>query len=297
MQTVPTLVETGWLAEHLYDPNIRIVDARWREDGSSRRLFSEGHIPGAVPLDWQRDLNYTDARGVRDLILPPPKFAGVVGNAGISNNTWVIAYAETDYSGAARLWWALNYYGHSRVSVLNGGFTKWLQEGRTVNLNQPAVAPAKFISRPDPAWLATAAEILEANPTIKLIDSRPLEQYEGKAVWTPAGSRYLPAEETTINIGARTPMRAGHLPGAVHWHATTTFDPKTWTLLPPDQLREMATARGITPEQRLVTYCGVGISASQSLLALYIAGFRNLALYDASWEEWGTDPRYPIETY
>ena len=90
-------------------------------------------------------------------------------------------------------------------------------------------------------------------------------------------------------------MRGGHIPGAIHWHASTTFNPTNWTHLPSGVLREQAHEKGIHPEQRVITYCGVGISASQSLFALYLAGYRDLALYDASWEEWGTDSVYPVK--
>lgn len=115
------LVETGWLAEHLNDDDLRIVDARWRGDGSGRALYLAEHVPGAVHLDWQRDLGWTDARGVRDLLLPPEAFASMMARAGIGGQTRVVAYAETDYAGAARLWWALRYYGHPQVAVLDGG--------------------------------------------------------------------------------------------------------------------------------------------------------------------------------
>jgi thiosulfate/3-mercaptopyruvate sulfurtransferase len=291
------LVETGWLAEHLGEAGLRVVDARWRGDDSSRELYRAGHIPGAVPLDWHLDLNYT-RDGLRDLLLPPARFAEVMGGAGIGDDTLVIAYADEDYSGAARLWWALRYYGHDRVVVLNGGLDKWLAEGRPVTQEIPAPPPARFTPRPRPAWLATAAEIEaalqdQASP-LRLVDSRPPEQYAGLAVWTPNGSFYLPVGHSTAEIGARGPMRAGHIPGAINITSSTNLNPADWTYLPPEALQEKFAAAGLNPKQRIITYCGVGISASLGLLALHLAGFRNLALYDASWEEWGTDPAKPI---
>ncbi len=289
------LVETEWLAEHLSDSRLRLVDARWRGDGSGREVYLAGHIPGAVHLDWQCDLSWTDERGVRDLLLPPEQFAAAMSAAGIGNETLVVAYAETDHSGAARLWWALRYYGHDQVAVLNGGWTKWVAEGRAVSTVLPWPIPIKFNPRPRPNWLATADEIehavSEASPDVRLVDTRPPEQYHGYAIWTPHGSLFLPPEQNWIEVSNERVMRAGHIPGALNIHASTNLSPIDWTYLPLEDLRDKMRKAGIEPEQRVITYCGVGISASLGLFALYLAGYYDVALYDASWEEWGTDPK------
>jgi thiosulfate/3-mercaptopyruvate sulfurtransferase len=299
------LVETGWLASRLHHPRLRVVDARWRGDGtSSRELYKRGHIPGAVPLDWELDLSWTDKTGLRFMLLPPERFSRVMEIAGIGPDTLVVAYADYDYSGAARLWWALNYYGHARVAVLNGGWNKWAEEGRPsetgsdTNLKIPQ-PPGSFTCKTQTAWLADTKEILsimeEGATAVQLVDTRPPEQYQGRAVWTPAGSLYLPRNQPTVEIGAREPMRAGHLPGAINLTSSHNLNPKTWTFLPPSLLRDKALAAGLFPQNRIITYCGVGISASAGLLALYLAGYRNLGLYEGSWEEWGTSPSFPIE--
>lgn len=292
-------METGWLAEHLGDSNLRIVDMRWRADGSGREVHKAGHIPGAIYLDWQRDLNWTDERGVRDLLLPPEKFEAVMRVVGIGDETCVVAYTEKDHSGAARLWWALHYYGHDQVSVLNGGWTKWVAEDRVVNIDMPQPLPAIFTPRPRPNWLATADEIElavnGANPGVRLVDARPPEQYSGQAIWTPHGSLFLPTGEDWIEVVGGRVMRAGHIPGAVNKHASTNLNPLDLTFLSADELRDHARKAGIEPEHRVITYCGVGITASLGLFALYLAGYNNVALYDASWEEWGTDPKRPVE--
>lgn len=127
---------------------MRVVDARWRGDGTGRELYQQGHLPGAFHLDWQRDLSWTDERGVGYLLLPPEPFATVMEAAGIGDRTRVVAYAETDHSGAARLWWALRFYGHEQVAVLNGGWTRWVAEGRAVETEVPRPAPATFTPRP-----------------------------------------------------------------------------------------------------------------------------------------------------
>ncbi len=290
MLTTPT-----WLAQHL--PSVRVVDARWRGDGSGRALYAAGHIPGAVHLDWHADLNHTRA-GLRDMLLPPAEFAQVMAAAGIGDDTPVVAYADGDYSGATRLWWALRYYGHDDVAVLDGGLDQWLAEGRPLETDTPAPPTAVFTPRPQPHWLATAAEIEQAlaagDASVALVDTRPREQYLGQAVWTPPGSRYLEPGRADIDIGARGPMRAGHIPGAVHLNSSANLDPATWAYLPPEALAARAQAAGVRSDQRVITYCGVGISASLGLFALHLAGYPNLALYDASWEEWGSDPTKPI---
>ncbi len=291
------LVETSWLAEHLDDPDLRIVDARWRGDGSSCRLYRSGHVPGAVHLNWHLDLSHT-ASGVRDLVLPAEWFAMTMRAVGIGDDTRVVAYADYDYSGAARLWWVLRYYGHDQVAVLNGGITKWKAEGRPLSLDVPVLNPVQFTPRVQPHLRATAAEIEQVigdpQSNVHVVDTRPMEQYAGDAVWTPRGSLYLPPGQDWVELDGRI-MRGGHIPGAIHLHASRNFDPNDWTFLPAGQLRAMAQAAGVEPEQRVITYCGVGISASAGLFALHLAGYRNVALYDGSWEEWGTDPSKPIE--
>lgn len=290
-----SLVSAAWLADHLHDSDLRVVDARWFGTADSRAAYYESHIPGAVPLDWQRDLNET-RDGVRDLLLPPDRFAAVMSAVGIGDATQVIAYAHADYSGAARLWWALRYYGHDAVSVLDGGFDAWVAGGYPLEAGDtPTYPPATFTPRPRLDLLATRAEVLAAlgDPSVRIVDTRPPEQYAGRAVWTPAGSAHL--SDATIDIGARGLMRAGHIPGAVHLESSLNLDPRTWRYLPPDALRARFEAAGVTPDQRVITYCGVGISASLGLFALWLAGYRNVALYDASWEEWGTDPDLPVE--
>lgn len=296
------LVETDWLADHLDEPGLVIVDARWRGDGSSgQELYRLGHIPGAVHLDWELDLARTDPAGLRYMLRPPAEFADQMDRAGIGRDSRVVVYSDFDYSGATRLWWALHYYGHNQVAVLNGGWNKWLAEGKPVSreIPLPQSPDSSFSSQPQPGWLATASEIVQSlgqdNSAVRLVDTRPPEQYAGQAVWTPPGSRYLERGQDRIEIGARTPMRAGHIPGAVNITSSTNLDPADWTYLPADQLRRKAQDAGLAPDQRVITYCGVGISASLGLFSLYLAGFRNLGLYDASWEEWGTRADLPIE--
>lgn len=305
LRTMP-LVETDWLAAHLDDPDLRLVDCRWRGDSSSWALYGAGHIPDAVPLDWQHDFGETRA-GVRDMLLLPDDFAALMDNRAIGPNTAVIAYAEADHSGAARLWWALQTYGHTRVAVLNGGFTKWQAEHRPVETGlgpYPAFGStdlngkraSRFVCRPQPGWIASADDVatglLPGGPI--LIDTRPPEQYRGEAVWTPLGSAYLPGGCDCIDVGGRRPTRGGRIPGSRHWHALSLYRPGPWTFRSVPELAQIAADLGLTPTDSIITYCGGGISACAVLFALRLIGFSRVALYDGSWDEWGTDPNRPI---
>jgi Cys-tRNA(Pro) deacylase len=218
-------------------------------------------------------------------------------SAGIGDETAVVAYAESDYSGAARLWWALRYYGHTNVAVLDGGLTKWVAEGHPLSTDLPQLIPTTFTPRPHPNLLATSDEILAIldNPAARavVLDTRPSEQYTGQAVWTPGGSHYLPPGKAWVDAGGRR-LRGGRIPGAVSLPSTGNFDPQNWTLLNSDTLGDRARAAGLESSQRIILYCGVGISASLGLFALHLAGYPDLALYDASWEEWGHDPHLPV---
>lgn len=121
----------------------------------------------------------------------------------------------------------------------------------------------------------------KASPHVQLVDTRPPEQYNGFAIWTPHGSQFLPIGKNTIEVSDGRVMRAGHIPGAVNIHASTNLSPIDWTYLPAQELEEKFKKARLVPEQRIITYCGVGISASLGLFSLYLAGYRDIALYDA----------------
>jgi len=271
----------------------------FRGDGTGRELYPQGHLPGAVHLDWQRDLSWTNERGVGYLLLPPEPFAAVMEAVGIGDRTRVVAYAETDRSGAARLWWALHYYGHDQVAVLNGGWSRWVAEGFPVETEVPHPAAATFTPHPRAQLLAQAREIeqalLGADARVRLVDTRPAEQYAGQAIWTPHGSLFLTSGQSWLALADGRVMRGGHIPGAVHLHASRLLNPVDWTYLSRESIRALAKGAGLEPQQRVITYCGSGISASLGLFALHLAGYRDIALYDASWEEWGTDAAFPVE--
>ncbi len=284
------LVSTDWLGEHLNEPNLRVVDIRGyvkktdlgngrqrAEYLAARDEYEEAHIPGAVYIDWTRDI--TDPEDpVPVQIAPPDRFAALMGSLGIGDATHVVAYDHAGGQFATRLWWALLYYGHDRVSVLDGGWEKWIAEDRPTTAEAPAIEPAVFTPRPRHGWRKEAEDVLAATQRGAIVlDARDEEQYTGAV--------------------AREGGRAGRIPGAIHLHADSLFKPENGTFLPKEKLVEKLREAGV-PEDRdahLIAYCNGGVAATVPLFALHRLGYKNLANYDGSWNEWGAREDLPVE--
>jgi thiosulfate/3-mercaptopyruvate sulfurtransferase len=288
------LVDSAWLAEHLDDPGLVVVDMRWREDGSGRASYERGHIPGAVFIDWATDIVEPDAP-VAFTLASPGRFADVMARCRIGDDSIVVAYADRQGNGPFRLWWASRAYGHDDVRVLDGGLDKWLAEGRPMSVEPPhrREPAARWIHGAGPAIVADADDVRAAqhDPSVAVLDSRPADQYAGRAVWFETGP--VAAGADGIAHTPRGDLRAGHVP----WAASIPFVElyrDDHTMKSPEELRELFAAAGVEAGRRVITYCGCGISASALLFAATLAGIDDAALYDASWEEWGRLPGTPV---
>lgn len=283
------LVETEWLANRLGDPSIQIVDMRGyvhtqtEPDGyqtaqyvGAPEEYQAGHIPGAVYLDWTRDIVDLEDP-VPAQIAPPERFAEQMGRSGIGDETLVVVYDHHKSSQfATRLWWALRYYGHRNCRVLNGGWAKWFAENRPVSTTPDAPPRRVFTPRVNTAWRITAEEMLQeiGNRQSLLLDTRDEGQYTGQI---------------------RRGPRGGHIPGAIHaprgglFLADGTFaDDRT--------LAAVVERIGITPARRCIAYCNGGVAATTLLFTLSMLGFPDLCNYDGSWNEWSRRPELPVET-
>jgi thiosulfate/3-mercaptopyruvate sulfurtransferase len=287
------LVTPPWLAEHLGDPGLVVVDLRWREDGSGRAGYELGHVPGAVFCDWTTDIVDREHR-TAFMLATPDGFAAAMRRLGISDDTAVVAYADQRGSGPFRLWWACRVYGHDQVRILDGGLERWMAEGHPLEAAAPTMPPpGRWTARPGAPLVAGAAEVAEGerNPAVVVLDSRPPFQFRGEAVWFETGA--IRAEDDGVARTPRGPLRAGHVPWARNVPSDELYRPDG-TLKAPDALRELFVRAGVGREARVITYCGVGISASALAFALGHAGVADVRLYDASWEEWGRDPGRPV---
>lgn len=277
------LVTTDWLSEHLYEDDIRIVDIRGHVLPASepkphyfahRDEYRRSHIPNAVFVDWVHDITDPDSPNAGHIAKPQP-FADLMSRLGIDEHTHVIAYDDFGGIFAARLWWCLNYYGHERVSVLDGGWTKWVIENRPITTDMPIILPKQFIPKPNPAWRLTIDQVqagIESDNLI-LVDVRTPDEYHGRA------SRA---------------KRAGHIPTAINLPRNDLITSES-TMLPIDELRLKFAQIGIIGDGVPVgIYCNAGVSASYGLLALRVAGFQGGAVFDGSWKEWGNDNDKPI---
>ena len=231
------LVETDWLQEYLEDPQLRIVDM------GSIDGYKRSHIPNAIGLDH----DYFKDPSNRAHVMPPDQFSKAMSSLGIGNEHNVVAYDEWGGLYATRFWWLLRYYGHEKVWVLNGGWTKWMKEGRpwtqvpiTEYRPDKFISPhpeAEFVARLEPSFNCTLDRILDnlSNPGFVALDVRSDGEYNGTIL--------------------RNNRRGGRIPGAVQleWFKTVTEDDLR-TIRPPDELREIFKSAGITPEQEIATY-------------------------------------------
>ncbi len=272
------LVSTDWLAGNLGTPGLCVVDIRGKVQppGSKPRYlpkrqdYEAAHVPGAVFVDWTRDIvDPLDPVPVQ--VAKPDAFAAKMGELGIGDHTLVVAYDDYDHIFAGRMAWALRYYGHDAVRVLDGGWSRWLAEGRSTSKDVSEHVAAQFTARPRPALRRTADEVTRSlgKSDVLLVDARSPDQYEG-----------------AVSAAAR----AGHIPGARNVHYARLVDGETGRFLPNDELARVFSEAGIDVANlpaEIVVYCNGGVSCTVPLQALQMLGRDDVAVYDGSWNEWG----------
>jgi thiosulfate/3-mercaptopyruvate sulfurtransferase len=283
MQLNQPLVSTQWLEQHIDDESLRIFDTtiylKPKEDGgyqadSGRDNWNEAHIPGAGFIDLAKE--FTDQSNKIPFMMPPvEQFADLAEALGIDNNSAVVLYNDGMPMWATRAWWMFRSVGFDNVAVLDGGWQKWQREGREVNNNKPSVKRGALTLQARPEMWA------DKNDMLRIMEDGSACTLNALApeVYTGETNRY---------------GRAGHIPGSHNVFYGNLIDAESGTFLPPEALSEQLKTAGSLDADNVVVYCGGGISATMDALALYVAGQRNVAIYDGSMSEWIKDEALPL---
>ncbi len=270
------LVSTAWLAEHLNDPNLRVV-----ESNEDMLLYDTGHIPGAIKIDWTTDLNDQVSRDYIDR----PAFAKLMRAKGIDNDTVVVFYGDKNNWWAAYALWVFELFGHAQTRILDGGRKKWVEENRelTRDVLKPAKSAYKAQKRDDKTNRAFRADVLKhIKKGGALIDVRSNPEYTGERLHMP----------DYPNEGA---LRGGHIPTAqnVPWAQAVKED---GTFKSADDLAALYGGKGVTGDKEVIAYCRIGERSSHTWFVLkYLLGYENVRNYDGSWTEWGNGVGLPVE--
>ena len=281
MTTTDPLVTTDWLAAHLDDPNIRIVDATFKMPGVlplPKDDYLAAHIPGAVFFDV--DAVSDHANPLPHMFPSPSQFGRDVGALGIGNDATVVIYDAGGWVAGPRAWWMFLAYGHDKVRLLDGGLKKWRAEGRAVESGEAKPKPATFKATFDARRVRSMEQMVANLSSLgeQVIDARATERFEGRVPEPRPG------------------LRAGHIPGSRSVPYNKLFDTATGTMKSLSDLRAAFTDAAVKLDAPIVTSCGSGVSAAVLTLALYRLGVANPAIYDGSWSEWGQLNGPPVAT-
>jgi thiosulfate/3-mercaptopyruvate sulfurtransferase len=275
------LVSTEWLAAHLADRQVRVLDSSYKQPGitpTARADYDAGHIKGAVFFDI--DDVATPGTSLPHMIPSAERFAAKMAERGIANTDRVIVYDANGLSSAGRAWWMLRLFGHRNVALLDGGLPRWRAEGRPLDTSPPLIPPCHFVARFDPALVRDKAALLAdlARTREQVVDARASGRFEGTVEETWPG------------------RRRGHIPGSRNVPFDEVTDPRTRQLKSAEELRGLFEKAGISLDRPVVTSCGSGVTACALAFALHLIGHPGAAVYDGSWSEWGLPDGPPIET-
>jgi len=275
-----TLVSTQWLADHLNDPDLRVLDASWYLPDMGRDARAEydaGHIPGARYFDID---DVADSASALPHMAPPiEKFMSRMRAMGVGDGHQVVVYDGIGLFSAARVWWLFRLMGKTDIAVLDGGLPKWLAEGREVE-DMPPILRDRHMTAQRQAHLVKNVTQVAAAAKLgdwQIVDARGPERFRGDAPEPREG------------------LRAGHIPGSFNVHYAELLN-ADGTMKRCDALREAFTDAGVDLKKRIITTCGSGVTAAILSLGLEMLGHRDVALYDGSWSEWGQFDQLKVET-
>ena len=270
------LVSTAWLAEHLHDGDLVVVDATMFMPGSDRNArveYAAAHIPGARFLDIDE---LSDHSAAPPHMLPrADKFGAAMEKLGIGRDDRIVVYDNSPLRTSARGWFMLRHYGAERVAILDGGLAKWLDDGRPVESGHPAFREARFQAEPRSERIVAKSDV-RAGLGVPLIDARSRARFEGS------------------EPDPRPGVAPGHVPGARNLPFASLYN-DDGTFKREEDLRAAFVAAGADPERPFVASCGSGVTANSLIFAAHLLGNRDARLYDGSWSEWGADPGTPKE--